>query len=244
MAFLTTSKPDVQSQVIAVVGMHRSGTSCLAGSLQQKGLYLGKVHEWNEHNKKGNRENDAIAQLNDSILQHSGGSWFEPPAKLAWTRKHEKQRNAIVRDFEATDVPTWGFKEPRALLTMSFWQEALPKLEFVGTYRHPYLVAQSLEKRDSMPIDYGVNLWESYNRKMLEIYEIKPFAVISFDLNGEEYIAQVNKMAEQLNLPEATNQENFLDPNLKNTLPVVPEGLISESALELFRDLCSLPNTL
>jgi hypothetical protein len=32
---------------MALLGMHRSGTSCLTGSLQLKGLFRGDVHEWN-----------------------------------------------------------------------------------------------------------------------------------------------------------------------------------------------------
>ena len=169
--FFSNKKPKVTSRVIAVIGMHRSGTSCLTGSLQQKGLFLGEVHEWNQHNLKGNRENARIAQLDEAILHYSKGSWFDPPARLSWTRKHEKERNAIIISFEEANIPVWGFKEPRALLTIQFWQAALPDLEFVGTYRHPYLVAQSLQRRDAMPIDYAVNLWLVYNRKMLALHE-------------------------------------------------------------------------
>ncbi len=227
-----------------MVGMHRSGTSCLAGSLQQKGLFLGEVHEWNQHNLKGNRENDRIAALDDSILNHSQGSWYEPPGKLSWTRKHEKERNSIIESFESAGIPVWGFKEPRALLTMPFWQAALPKLEYVGTFRHPYLVAQSLERRDSMPTDYAVNLWKIYNQKMLSIYEQKPFPVISFDISSDEYIEGVNKIADAIALPEAANQEVFLDTELKNTLPDMPDELIAADALLLYEELNSLPQTL
>ena len=151
--FFSIKNPEVSSRVIAVIGMHRSGTSCLTGSLQQKGLFLGEVHEWNQHNLKGNRENDRIAQLDEAILAYSKGSWFDPPARLSWTRKHEKERNAIISSYEEANIPVWGFKEPRALLTIEFWQAAIPNLEFVGNYRHPYLVARSVPRRDSRPID-------------------------------------------------------------------------------------------
>ena len=51
--------------VVLVLGMHRSGTSCLAGSLQQAGLELGDVFTSNPFNKKGNREHrDVMTSLN------------------------------------------------------------------------------------------------------------------------------------------------------------------------------------
>jgi hypothetical protein len=236
--------PEVNAQVVAIVGMHRSGTSCLAGSLQQKGLYLGKVHERNDHNLKGNRENPSIATLNESILEHSGGSWHEPPKRLSWTHRHEKQRNAIVSELEAANAPAWGFKDPRALLTMPFWLKVLPASQFVGTYRHPYLVTQSLQRRDSMPIDYATRLWESYNQKLLELHERQPFHVISFDLDSQDYLTEVDAIAAELKLPDAGNQEAFMDKSLKNALSDMPPNAVSSSAIALHAKLDELNKTL
>ena len=56
------------SRVIAILGMHRSGTSCLTGSLQNSGLFLGECHTWNKHNERGNRENQKFVDLHDAIL--------------------------------------------------------------------------------------------------------------------------------------------------------------------------------
>lgn len=44
------------ASTVLILGMHRSGTSCLAGSLQEAGLYLGEVNTAAPHNAKGNRE--------------------------------------------------------------------------------------------------------------------------------------------------------------------------------------------
>lgn len=68
--------------------MHRSGTSCLAGSLQHNGLYLGDVHTWNPYNVKGNRENEKIINLNDDVMKFSGGSWDNPPTEIKWLNDH------------------------------------------------------------------------------------------------------------------------------------------------------------
>lgn len=45
----------LNNNVVIVLGMHRSGTSCLTGLLQQAGVALGNVVKEAAHNKKGNR---------------------------------------------------------------------------------------------------------------------------------------------------------------------------------------------
>ena len=57
-----------ENLILAVLGMHRSGTSALIGSLQAAGLHLGKHNTWNAHNLKGNRENNDIVQLHEELL--------------------------------------------------------------------------------------------------------------------------------------------------------------------------------
>jgi hypothetical protein len=44
-------------RVVSILGMHRSGTRCLTGTMQEAGLVLGKFSTFNEFNRKGNREN-------------------------------------------------------------------------------------------------------------------------------------------------------------------------------------------
>ena len=65
-------------RILCVLGMHRSGTSCLTGSLQQGGLFLGKHHTWNEYNRKGNRENQDVVNLHEAIFKANGLDWKHP----------------------------------------------------------------------------------------------------------------------------------------------------------------------
>lgn len=77
---------------IMILGMHRSGTSCLAGSLQSAGLCLGSVSISNTYNPKGNRENSLIMLLNDELLNYNNSNWCSPPpTKLNWEEKHTNQ---------------------------------------------------------------------------------------------------------------------------------------------------------
>ena len=65
-------------QVIAVLGMHRSGTSCLTGLLEDAGVCLGNVSKQNPYNRKGNQENLQIMYLHDAVLDDNRGSWNNP----------------------------------------------------------------------------------------------------------------------------------------------------------------------
>src|SRR5687768_18097338 len=72
-----------QARPVAVVGMHRSGTSMVAKLLQQAGLNLGD--ETNlmppaEENPEGFYEHLEFVRLNDEVLNAAGAGWDCPPA--------------------------------------------------------------------------------------------------------------------------------------------------------------------
>lgn len=188
---------------ILILGMHRSGTSCLAGSLQQRGLFLGEVYESRPYNRKGNRENQRIMDLNDAVLAASGGAWNLPPAMLRWDAAAASGRDAIVASLQAAaGERPWGFKDPRTLLTLPFWRERLGDARLVGTFRHPAQVARSLVARDpSMPFDAALDLWLAYNRRLLDLQAAAPFPLVDFDVASDAYVATVDALAGDLRLP-------------------------------------------
>jgi len=72
------------SKALVILGMHRSGTSAIAGSLEDCGVYLGDVNSCSPDNLKGNRELREVITLNEDLLKSAGGSWFSPPEKITW----------------------------------------------------------------------------------------------------------------------------------------------------------------
>ena len=68
---------------IVMLGMHRSGTSVLAGSLHEAGLALNDVVTQAPHNRKGNRESRAIMFMQEDLLKCNGGAWDDPPQDRA-----------------------------------------------------------------------------------------------------------------------------------------------------------------
>lgn len=190
--------------------MHRSGTSFLVGSLQQHGLFLGKHHTYNEFNLRGNRENQDIWDLHDAILSSSGGSWDVPPPEVEWRAGHVDRAREILAEY--AEHPVWGFKDPRTLLTLKGWRELVPDLELVGIFRHPLRVADSLRRRNDMPLEQSLGLWLDYNRRLLEAKTQRPFPILSFDDAGPVLREKLLEVVERLDLnPESTEDPFFAD---------------------------------
>lgn len=186
-------------EIVAILGMHRSGTSCLTGILQEAGLYLGEVVTWAPHNLKGNRENIGIRELNDQVLKVNNADWDNPRIVSSWPDYLAVRRDRILNSFVSGNVQKWGFKDPRTTFTYPFWQQAVP-LKFIGTYRHPRLVAASLSARNGWKMERGLELWFDYNSTMLELWRQKNFPVIRFDQHSGKYISDVKTILELLGL--------------------------------------------
>ncbi|MBI2994959.1 MAG: sulfotransferase [Gammaproteobacteria bacterium] len=185
--------------IVIILGMHRSGTSCLAGSLQRAGLHLGEVITAAPFNRRGNRENQRIQDLNEEILVANGGSWDAPPRTVAWQPQHRAARDDILREYAG--VEHWGFKDPRTLLTLDGWLEMLDDVRFVGTFRHPARVAKSLLARNRDSAERWLTLWMVYNSKLLEVFERHPFPLVDFDLDDAHYQDRLERLRLELGLP-------------------------------------------
>ena len=225
---------------ICVVGMHRSGTSCLTGILQSFGVELGEVFTENLHNKRGNRENDRIVQLNEALLNHGGGAWNNPVEINNWPDAAKPERDAIINELTNRSSEHWGFKDPRSLFTLPFWEEAITPLTLIGTIRHPQRVALSLQKRDDSPLEASWELWYAYNRKLLELAKERGFALVDFDQDPDTYLNDtINKLtALGLDSHHASKARDFFDSSLRNqTSNPVDDAALPEHVKGLHQEL-------
>lgn len=195
----------MSEKVICILGMHRSGTSCLSGSLQNAGLFLGEVSRSGPFNPKGNRENVEIQRLQDDILSSNGGLWHNPPSQVIWSEAHYATLKRILAQYK--EVPAWGFKDPRTLFTYDGFKQCIEHLQPVGTFRNPGAVVASLAHRHSKvdpetPVsnDYWLDLWNQYNLRLIEIWKQNPFPVIDFDQPDLEYLRSLETLISQLEL--------------------------------------------
>jgi hypothetical protein len=227
-----TPAEDRPQRVICVLGMHRSGTSCLAGSLEQQGLFLGDVNTSAPFNRRGNRERFDVMDLQADILESSGGSWYEPPPVAEWKPEHFARAKAILA--EHAGEPVWGFKDPRTVLTLEGWQRLVPDLDTVGIFRHPLRVAQSLQSRNDLALEAGLDLWKAYNERIVEIHRRRAFPIVSFDEEPETLEAKLREAGEAVGLEPAPPGEPFFTDELRNapaeggSLPAAVEALYDE----------------
>lgn len=157
---------------ILVLGMHRSGTSALAGSMHKLGVTLGsELLEPSFDNADGFFEHKCVVSLNDRLLSFLGGSWIEPPCLSADWWLHEElaafrgEARAILElDFHGQAL--FAIKDPRLCLLLPFWIHVLQSLRIdplaIHLVRAPEEVADSLFRRDQLPPHVAVGLWERY----------------------------------------------------------------------------------
>jgi hypothetical protein len=213
-ALSSGSNLEFPARVVAILGMHRSGTSCLTGSLQEAGLFLGECHTWNKHNEKGNRENQKFVDLHDAILEANGGAWDVPPSKVVWREEHKARARALLA--EHAGEPSFGFKDPRALLVLDGWKLLFPKMEFIGIYRHPNAVAMSLAKRSSKSREESLKLWYDYNSIMYREFKKHSFPILNFDDDEAVLDEKIFRIAGEMGLSRQNGEQKFYTADLRH----------------------------
>jgi hypothetical protein len=206
-------------RVIAILGMHRSGTSLLAGTLQECGLDLGDVNTVAPANEKGNRESWLLTALHEDLLRAAGGGWDRPPGRpVAWGPLHRSIRDLYVATFAGS--PIWGFKDPRSLFCMDGWLEALPGLEAVGVFRHPVEVMRSLVHRTPARFtnEKALNVWMAYNRRLLDWQEMTGCPLLEYGDDRGAFNERAAAVAARLRLPRTpvAAELTFFEPDLRH----------------------------
>ena len=217
---------------ILILGMHRSGTSALAGSLECAGLHLGKVNRKAAFNKRGNREHEAIRQIHDDLLGLKGHSWKHPPDKpLTWSAEHLERLKLLTTPL--AEHPPWGVKDPRSVFCLEGWA-TLFKPRFVASFRHPMAVARSLAHRakawgEDMPIEQGLALWNAYNSAILNVTRDTECRIVCFDLPEAEYKSCLIEVASCLGL-NAERVSDFFESDFRHHSATQQEAIPSECA--------------
>ncbi len=225
----------MSTSTIIILGMHRSGTSCLAGALEEAGLTLGNVDRKKHTNPKGNRENLDIMHLNNAVLEGNEASWNSPPmGSCKWSKENCAAREELISSYPKDAI--WGFKDPRTLLVFEGWRNALPNAQLVATFRHPIAVAKSLNTRNGFPIEDGISLWTKYNTRLLEIVETQPVELVCFDWPTTRYNSAVLEIAQQLGLPHTDSTLGFFENDLRKS-KITHDTHIPEEASALYTRL-------
>lgn len=147
-----------------VLGMHRSGTSSVAGVLALLGAaaprsLMGPAAD----NPKGFWESYAVSDLNDRILATGDSSWSDWRAFREDLSAPFQNEGVRVLQSEFDGAATIVLKDPRICRLYSFWRDVLSQAGFspivVCPIRHPAEVQASLTNRNGMAAADAIQLW-------------------------------------------------------------------------------------
>lgn len=174
---------------VVVLGMHRSGTSAATRLVNMLGLATCRADDMvrGAWNPSGHWESRTLVKLDDKLLAEMGRTWWYPPPTgdsyfdLAAGITTSAAKAARVFGRAHRERP-WVWKDPRACLLLPFWRAALgARVLGVLIVRNPLEVAVSLERRHDVPLQFGLALWERYNRLLLEHAKGMPVLVSRYD---------------------------------------------------------------
>ena len=157
----------MQKKIVCVLGMHRSGSSYVAGRIRGMGIDLGNDNELiagDDYNERGYQENKDLSYLGEEILVAFGGDHIHPPfLEPGWENSilldSFKAQAKYLVDTKFGNSPTWGWKDPRNSLLLPFWKQIVLPTHYIITIRNPLAVAESLLRRNDIAIRHGSELW-------------------------------------------------------------------------------------
>lgn len=251
----------MKKTAILVLGMHRSGTSALTGTLNLLDVYLGsELLKPNAANPKGFFENYNFYEVNEELLRQCESSWddlFYNEEKLLHIKETDALRDVIKKEFAYSRV--FAIKDPRMIYLFPVYKRVLEELEIdikvILPFRNPLEVASSLHKRDSMSMEKGLLLW-AYNFLLAEYYSRGTQRVFTdFDELVSDTRKVVYHISEGLGLDLKSKYEKnkeqiakFLEPGLKHhnislenlseDVPLIVQKIISLQ--ERFEDATTL----
>lgn len=224
-------------KMILILGMHRSGTSSLAGMLRHYGLHLGEeISTTNKHNRKGNQEHFPARKINNTLMRLHGGSWYDPRIVTEVPAEYATEIRDLKDQFRS-EALIYGIKDPRMMFCLKAWGDA--HTMFVGTIRHPALVWKSLETRNALLPDKVVadwdDVWLRYNEQLLALYRESPFPIVNFDWPAQRYQQAVKAIAHSLGL---SGDDAFFDPALRHQES--PDLPMPDRCIELYQELSEI----
>jgi hypothetical protein len=167
------SKDGEQPRLLAITGMHRSGTSLLARSVNLLGVSLGDASGLipaGGSNIAGYWEPTELTRINDDILARMGGAWDLPPVlspgwhvdpRVSELLSHAQDVMSALRGHDGTS-PWFAYKDPRASMLLPFWNRVQQPDRCVMAIRDPRAVAGSLAARDGIDEEWSAYLWMRY----------------------------------------------------------------------------------
>mmetsp|Transcript_8561 Transcript_8561/g.14221 ORF Transcript_8561/g.14221 Transcript_8561/m.14221 type:complete len:478 (+) Transcript_8561:104-1537(+) len=253
---------DTTTAGVIVLGMHRSGTSMLAGLLVNGigynvgGPLIGAAFD----NAKGFFERIDVVLQNDEFMQSQRIWWADGVKQYDGEQVYQdykkgsqritfQQGERALQFLNDPNHAPWLQKDPRMCITLQTWLHLLDKKPaVVFTYRNPLEVAMSLEKREkNFPLEHGLRLWIIYNMRAIQNSQGLCRVRSSNDKVLANPLQEVQRIADELTntchmLPGSTriSQEQvdkFIDPELQhNKKQLALEAELNKKDVRILED--------
>lgn len=159
-------------QAILIAGMHRSGTSAVAGAVSLLGgAPPAHMIPASLDNPLGFWESAVVIGVNDTILRAGKSTWYDCLG-LDCSTFDERERATATTFVMASIMAEFAddrlllIKDPRLCLLLGFWLPTLREMQIspatLLVLRHPCEVLDSIAMRDALPIELIAALWLRY----------------------------------------------------------------------------------
>lgn len=216
---------------LVVLGMHRSGTSSVAGALALLGARAPQtLMRPADDNPKGFWESEVLAAFNDRLLQAGGSTWHDwrrfDPSKVADALPAFRTEAADKLTSEFGDATLIVLKDPRICRLFGFWRSVLEdcgyRVAVVSPVRSPAEVAASLMVRNDMSRSHALRLWLRHVLEAERASRLQPRRFLAWPDFIADWRRAVDQTAQDLGIdldrrPEAEARvDEFLSAELKH----------------------------
>ncbi|MCF6367006.1 MAG: hypothetical protein L3J35_12495 [Bacteroidales bacterium] len=158
------------AKVLAIAGMHRSGTSLTANWLHNCGLNMGQnLMKPAFANKKGHFEDWEIVNIHETDLRekglHTTGLRTKNRQIFLLSDMSEKKLLGYIK--KRSVEKQWAWKEPRGTLYLESWKKNILKMRCLAVYRPYNEVVNSLVRRTHYTI-FKTKIFRFKNRLLLQ----------------------------------------------------------------------------
>jgi len=168
---------------VLIIGMHRSGTSLLAGKLHECGVFMGARRRYHE-------EACFFRRINQQLFRLAHADWDRPEPVRLLLECSELRAQVVaslqteIQSFKVVSYlglvralkfrglmrinHSWGWKDPRNTYTLPIWLDIFPEARVIHIYRNGVDVVYSLREREAARPNKLNNPWFSCRCLSLE----------------------------------------------------------------------------
>ncbi|MEO8401826.1 MAG: hypothetical protein ABI597_08550 [Gammaproteobacteria bacterium] len=221
--------------IYVVLGVPRSGTSAISRGLKALGINLGTrlVTPSQKWNPKGYWEDtDIVHLINEKILNVVSSRWdsikvIEAEQQNSSAVDSIRRHASELINQRMTAMENWGFKDPRTIKLLPFWQSVFSSLKLTDNYvialRNPLASAQSYKNLTNIDFEKGLLLWLTHLVAAVDGTKGKTKVMVSYDLLLKNPSMQLERIKKQLALSINTDPKEidiyanqFLDKKLQH----------------------------